>query len=205
MDQQALSQNQTQIAPRARLLAAATDLFSEQGFTATTVRAICTQADVGGNMVHHYFGNKQGLYDEILRGFTDTVWMVPVRIIAEPARNRENLIARLEIFIAETLEALIEHRQVFEMVVRERMVFGVFESYSQKLVAFLESGKTDGYIRQELDSAMLTGLILDRLGNQILFANWIEETSGSNVINDQAYKKRWLAANSDLVFHGSLA
>jgi hypothetical protein len=39
-------------------------------------------------------------------------------------------------------------------------------------------------LRAELDADILTGLILDRLGNQILFAPWINEISGQNIQAD---------------------
>jgi len=201
-----MQQNTNTVVPaRDRLLAAGVELFSKNGFAGTSIREICNLADTGVNMIHHYFTNKQGLYDEILEGFSDKVWLVPARIIAEPPRSRENLISRFEVFIEETLEALITHRRQYEMVVRERIIFSVFESYNQKLVTFLEAGKSAGYVQSGLDSEMLTGFILDRLGNQIVYASWIEETTGNNIVTNAAYRKRWLRANLDLIFHGVLA
>jgi AcrR family transcriptional regulator len=47
---------------RRRLLDAATALFSRHG-EATSVRDIARAAGVTVGTVHHYFGNKQGLYD----------------------------------------------------------------------------------------------------------------------------------------------
>ena len=156
-------------------------------------------------MIHHYFGSKQGLYDEILSGFSERVLLVPMRIIREPARSRENLIARLEIFIEETLEAIVAQPFLYRLVIREQIIFKVFQNYNEQLVKFLDSAKEAGIVRAELDSEMLTGLILDRLGNQILYAPWIREISGQDIETDGPYKKRWLKANIDLILHGILA
>ncbi len=192
------------MSPRDRLIEAGTALFSQHGFAAATVRDICGHAEVGGNMVHHYFGNKQGLFDEIMSGFTEDVWQVPIRIIASPPESMESLISRLEIFFEETFEALVAHRRLYEMAVREKMIFEVFTSYTTQFVRYIEAAKQAGFVRETLDIEMLTGFVLDRLGNQILFASWIEKTSGHNVLTDRDYRRRWLKANLDVVFHGML-
>ncbi len=189
---------------RERLIAAGSALFTEKGFGGASVREICDLAGTTSNMIHHYFGSKQGLYDEILSGFPESVLVVPIRIISEPPHSRENLVARLEIFISETLEAIIAHPDLYRLVIRELIIFDVFENYNAQLVKFLESAKEVGIVRPELDSEMLTGVILDRLGNQILYAPWIKEASGYDIVSDAPYRKRWLKANLDLILHGIL-
>ena len=190
---------------RERLIAAGSAIFSAKGFGGASVREICELAGTTSNMIHHYFGSKQGLYDEILSGFSESVLVVPIRIISEPPRNRENLVARLEIFVEETLEAIIAHPDLYRLVIREQIIFDVFENYNERLVSFLEPAKQAGIVRPELDSEMLTGLILDRLGNQILYAPWIKEISGQCIVSDRSYRKRWLRANLDLILRGILS
>lgn len=189
---------------RERLVAAGSSVFSKKGYGGSSVREICELAGTSSNMIHHYFGSKQGLYDEILSRFSSRVFMVPIRIISEPPGNREKLVARLEIFVEETLEALIEHRDLYRLVVREQIIFGVFQTYQEQLVKFFEAAKKADIIRAEIDSEMLTGLILDRLGNQIIYAPWMMETTGQNIISDSSYRKRWLRANLDLILNGLL-
>lgn len=189
---------------RERLIAAGSAVFSRQGFGGASVREICALAGTTSNMIHHYFGSKQGLYDEILSGFSERVLVVPIRIISEPPRNRENLISRLEIFVGETLEAIIAQPDLYRLVIREQIIFDVFKTYNEQLVKFLESAKEAGIVRPELDSEMLTGVILDRLGNQILYAPWINEISGQDIVSDDSYRKRWLRANLDLILNGIL-
>ena len=52
---------------RERLLQAAFEVFAEQGFKTTTVRDICSQANVNIASVNYYFGSKQELYNEVCR------------------------------------------------------------------------------------------------------------------------------------------
>jgi AcrR family transcriptional regulator len=47
---------------KAALLAAAREVFVEQGFDGATVRAIAARAQVDPAMVNHWFGGKQGLF-----------------------------------------------------------------------------------------------------------------------------------------------
>ena len=48
---------------RDRILAAATELFAQQGFAAISVRDIARQCGVNLPTIYHYFGGKDGLYD----------------------------------------------------------------------------------------------------------------------------------------------
>lgn len=47
---------------KAALLAAAREVFTEQGFDGATVRAIAARAQVDAAMVNHWFGGKHGLF-----------------------------------------------------------------------------------------------------------------------------------------------
>ena len=49
---------------RERIIAAAVDEFGEQGYEASTIRAIASRAGVDSALVHHYFGTKADLFAE---------------------------------------------------------------------------------------------------------------------------------------------
>jgi AcrR family transcriptional regulator len=52
---------------RQNILAAATRLFSQRGFANVSVREICEVAGVAPPTIYHYFGNKERLFQEVIR------------------------------------------------------------------------------------------------------------------------------------------
>lgn len=70
---------------RDAILKAAISQFAEHGFEGTTLRSITDLAGVDVAMVSHFFGNKQGLFDEaVLQRGTENVQ----RLISTPASGR---------------------------------------------------------------------------------------------------------------------
>lgn len=50
----------------ATLIAAATPLFAQKGFTAVTIREIADAAQINSSAISYYFGSKEGLYQAII-------------------------------------------------------------------------------------------------------------------------------------------
>ena len=197
-------------ATRQRLLDAAIGLFAERGYEGTSVRDSCRAAEISINMVHHYFGNKAGLRQKIIDGFAADVFDLPLAIIepttAEPDPQTAAAFAeRFERFFAATLESLNRQRLVYAFIVREQASSEVLGRDCASLIDFLERAQRRGVIHERLDPEMITGAILDRLGNQVLYANWIETINGSSILTDAAYKARWMKAHQDLFLYGVLA
>ena len=153
-------------------------------------------------MIHHYFGSKKGLYDAIIQKFSQETFEVPLRVIAQAPRSLEEFKFRMDMFIAETLEALIAKAPVFRILSRDQTEFVAFSKYHASFIRFLEQAKAGGYMREEVDIEMISGLILDRLGNQVLFGTSLKDPSYPNVLTDAKYRERWLAANIDIMVNG---
>ncbi|MBI3492350.1 MAG: helix-turn-helix transcriptional regulator, partial [Acidobacteria bacterium] len=58
---------------RDRLLRAAERLFADRGFKKVTVRDICRVARANVAAVNYHFGDKLGLYREVLQSATDAM------------------------------------------------------------------------------------------------------------------------------------
>jgi AcrR family transcriptional regulator len=56
---------------RNRLLQAGIAVFTEHGYEDASVREICRRAEINIAMVRYHFGDKRGLYDEVIRHVAD--------------------------------------------------------------------------------------------------------------------------------------
>lgn len=52
---------------RANLIKVAGKLFAKQGYDSVSVREICKSANANIASIHYYFGDKQGLYEDVLK------------------------------------------------------------------------------------------------------------------------------------------
>jgi AcrR family transcriptional regulator len=189
---------------RQRLLASGTALFAAKGFDGVSVREICSDASASSNLIHHYFGSKEGLLNAILERYDEKVFAIPMRLLESPPKSKDDFVNRLEMLFETTLEAYIEQRAVIMIAVREQADLAALLEYQKRFVAFLEEAKKSAIVRQEVDSTMVAGAILDRILNQVLFAPWIKRTSGDDVIGSASYRQRWSRSNVDFILHGFL-
>ena len=84
---------------------------------------------------------------------------------------------------------------------REQQSFALTTNFHAGLGRYLADAQAAGFVDPELKVDMVTGLVLDRLGGQILFA--AADTSGSTtVLNDKSYAEDWLTANTKVLIHG---
>jgi len=177
-------------------------LFGDKGFSGVSIREICADAQTSVGMVHHHFGNKRGLFDAIVALFSADVFAVPMVLLSKMSTSPEDFSTRIEMLFESTLDAYISQRAVFRVIVREQVLLPGLDAYVARLVSFLDDAKEKGFVREELDSAMVGGWMLDRICNQVQFAPFIDRVTGSTVIDDPEYKSRWCVANLDLLLHG---
>jgi TetR/AcrR family transcriptional regulator len=67
-----------------RILRAAEEIFAERGFSGATTAAIAERAGIAKANVHYYFGTKETLYREVLRGIL-ALWLDATDTIVEGA------------------------------------------------------------------------------------------------------------------------
>jgi AcrR family transcriptional regulator len=104
---------------RARLLKAGEKLFGEKGFKKVTVREICRAAKANVAAVNYHFGDKLGLYREVLQGAIDG--MRGTNDLAREAGKgqppEEQLRRYLHIFLARVLNP--ESEAIHRLIARE--------------------------------------------------------------------------------------
>ena len=110
-------------ATRERLLSAAATLFSEQGFRRVTVRDICKEASANVAAVNYHFGDKHGLYREVVeRALTQVKrFDAESRNVARGASPEQRLLhyAKSYLVLVENPEIARVAKQIRELFRRE--------------------------------------------------------------------------------------
>lgn len=102
---------------RENILAAAEELFAQQGFAATSIREVADHVGVNPAMIHYYFGSKRKLLQQVMDHVMEPVASAITRMReAEHAPPRE--IAHL------LLRMLGQHPSLPALIVREVMLPG---------------------------------------------------------------------------------
>ena len=117
---------------RTRLLRAAGPVFATHGFDGATVREICATANVNIASVGYYFGDKLGLYREVIQGVRDERerrFPVPDNSTADPRQTLykivHTLLSRMMLADRSGWETQLMMREmqhptpVFDSIVRE--------------------------------------------------------------------------------------
>ena len=180
-------------------------MFGQKGFEGVSVREICKHANTSMNMIHHYFESKDGLLQSIVEQFSDQVFVVPLKLLQKPPKSKEDFHSRMEMLFEATLDAYIDQRDLLMVIIREQADPEALTEYVNKFAAFLDSAKKSGYVRKEIDSSMITGIMLDRILNQVQFAPWIKRKHGVDLLTDDAYRQRWCESNLEVFLNGMVA
>ncbi len=172
-------------ATRRAILDAATSLFTERGYAATTIDGIAGRADVSSETVYATFGSKRALLSELvdvsIAGGSDAApvldqgWVQEMRSDPDPVR-------RLRI-LARTGRLILERRAAIDDVVRGAA------AADPEIAALWESGKADRFAGQREvlrmvmgTSALRPGLDLETAAD-ILYAIGSPETYRHLVID----------------------
>lgn len=143
-----------------RLLRAGIRAFAEKGFHGARIEDIISHAGVNVRMVYHYFGSKEGLYDEAVRVASGSLMSAAV---TASRQDRVSVITRFEQAVKAYCEACIEQPTYAKLIAWEatrggmtlRSVVPADESAEQVFLSLLEQSVEEGHIKAPLDSAMV--------------------------------------------------
>lgn len=90
-----MSSSTAAISTKDKLLEAASRLFSQRGFDATSVRDICLEAGVNNALVNYHFGDKRSLYHAVIeRELANSQWYNPPPEELEPKEKLRWIVER---------------------------------------------------------------------------------------------------------------
>lgn len=165
------------VSPRERLLAAAKELFAENGYEATSTSSIARKAKTSESQLVRYFGGKAGLLEEIFnRSWTKLNQDIGSKVVAATT-GRDAILVILET-ITDAFHKdeelgiifLFEGRRI-RGAEHEVFISEGFLSFRELLQKLIHRGLEDGSIKNRLPEAALVsaligcaeGMIRDRL------------------------------------------
>ncbi len=148
-----------------RVLRAAAEIFSSQGYDAASISAIAEGAGVSKANIFHHFKSKAALYQEVLKAacqsFTDAIDAV--------AQSHDDAAQRLAEYARQRLCAYIEDPMASRLVLRAltsdradndiQPVRDEFALSFHRLVEIIRAGQAAGQLRADLNPALLALLI----------------------------------------------
>lgn len=144
-------------ATRASVLSAAESLFAEKGFAGTSMRDLAKASGVSQPLIHHHFGSKQELYNEVKRRVIERY-----RDLQRPVARRKS--TNLEVLMQELIAVFRffrDNQTVTRMVSWTRLegTTGLWPGEEELMRALSErirEAQEGGELRDDIDPLMLT-------------------------------------------------
>lgn len=196
-------------ATRGRLLAIATRAFAERGFDGARVDEIAEKAGINKRMIYAYFGDKDGLYREVLAGYFAKVIELSRAGEAASESPREQaafIVRRYFEFLAEhpRLVRLLAWESLSQDARARKVLVESAAAGLEALRAVVRRGVAAGEFRADLDERKTVSsvnlLVLGFFQQQPI----LEEVWGQDLSQPRA-RQAALAHILDLVFHGVVA
>jgi AcrR family transcriptional regulator len=196
---------------RERLLGAAESVFAEKGFSGATVKEIADQAGVNVSLISYHFHGKEGILRACVERF-GRERLQDARNILTPPENKEDLKAKLKLWMLQFLRCHVEDRNVCAILHRENLVenpflWEVFESTFLKgfeaVARFFELGRKRGILKKDVDPAVAASIVfgsLTQLGkSQEVQQKWM----GISIANEK-YRNQVVEQITGVLLHGIL-
>jgi AcrR family transcriptional regulator len=188
---------------RAQILDAAYKVFSEKGYRDTTVADVAAVLGMGHGTFYRYFTNKHDIFEQVMN---NALLRLSKAFASEDPKATNTLAeyrAQVERVGSNMLELLDSDPAISRILFYEAMgispeldekIQRVWELAGEVTEAYLQNGKSKGFLRADLDPHVVALAI-----NALIFEG------GRRVLRspDRATaKKRWLKGLIDLIFAG---
>ena len=145
---------------RDRIVAAATQLFDEQGVEATKVEAICHQADIALRTFYNHFPSKRDLVDQLA---VDAIGVVAVRIRSahgDGGSTRERLTLFFERCAAKRMQTGPKHNELLGALILVNVGHRNLRAARDAMTALLQEGIDSGDVTAGHSAETLTNVVL---------------------------------------------
>jgi TetR/AcrR family transcriptional regulator, fatty acid metabolism regulator protein len=168
-----------------QILQAAVRVFAAQGYEATRVGDIATEAGVAYGLVYHYFGSKEAVLDAVFR----EAWGRLLAALAQAEQTGETAPEQLELVVKIVLRAWRDDPDLVRLLVRQVTrsphIQDELDEIGQGFATMqriIERGQSEGTLRADVDARLaawmlygaleevLTGWVLGQLEDDVAAA-----------------------------------
>ena len=155
------------------ILAAATRVFADKGYSNASITQIAQAADISDGLIYKYFANKRDLLEQVLTSFYE-------RIIAEleaKVARGQNFEERLYVLVSEHLRVFVADIDLCRLFISEVRTASDYRGstiqqlnrrYTSILIKIVDEGIAEGEILQDIDPR----LVRDMLFGAIEHSSW---------------------------------
>jgi len=164
------------------ILAAATRVFAEKGYSSASITDIAQAAEVSDGLIYKYFENKRDLLDNVLKGFYE-------RIIAdlEPkVAKRKNFEEKLYLLVSEHLQVFVSDIDLCRLFISEvrtasdyrgSLIQQLNRRYTSILIKIVDEAIANGEILPDIDPR----LVRDMMFGAIEHSSWRHINGGKSL------------------------
>jgi TetR/AcrR family transcriptional regulator len=192
---------------RARIAAAAEELFAERGFDGAAIRDIARKAGVNGAMIHYYFRNKEGLYHALLEGAASQVRTLLIDTTGKSGSTKKRLAAFVEAYAAFMLSQPNIARILYrEMLTGAKHIKQIAQQYASTNYSMLKGLIAEGVKRGELRDVDAELAPISLMGMVVIFQflRPIISVALGKTQYDQPFVDRVAAHTIDLFLNGAV-
>jgi TetR/AcrR family transcriptional regulator len=156
---------------RAKILQSAEDIFARQGFSGTRMDAIAQAAGYNKSLIYQYFGDKLGLYQEVVRGLKKDIEAMNAQVLPQLEKATQVLMdangvrAWIELGVNWIFNFYLEHPNMMRILAWEAaegwQTFNKIwptseqQTSSDPVASFIRAAQAEGFIHPDLDPDLL--------------------------------------------------
>ncbi len=174
---------------REKIVEAAIALFSERGFSATTMRDIAKEAGVSLGLVTKHFVNKENLHTIADETILNQLHVLSHSIADLPQENF------LEKAYDRSADIVSEHRSLYRYIRRSLIDYSpkseqLFLHYYEEITEIVAHGKKVDAFASDIDTPPLAIITMLLILGPILLEPYIENILGSSIFDAKTLRKR---------------
>ncbi|WP_339221046.1 TetR/AcrR family transcriptional regulator [Paenibacillus sp. FSL H8-0332] len=177
---------------RGIILDAAEEIFAESGYSAARIDAIAKASGYNKSLIYQYYGDKLGLYTEVVKRADQTGEQITGSFISELLKDEQVLQDAsafktfLEYWTRQTVSFLLEHRSYLRILFWEAAEG--WKTWNQityrpeddpQMHELAMAAQRNGILRQDLDPALFPMLIMNVIAMTLQSSSRFEHLFGS--------------------------